>query len=239
MRVLEVIARWLFILCLPLLLLTAAFRIPGNIPYMYEYLFNKYNVGVTTGLDSAGLRAAAEGMVKYFNSNEEYIDLIVIKNGQPFQLFNEREIIHLKDVKGLFQFDMHVLWGTLAFALAYVAFTLLRNKRSPRDLAKSAFMGGIVTLALMAVIGVGMLFNFDSLLLEFHLLSFANDFWLLDPTRDYLIMLITHGFMYDASFIVAGATAVGAFIVGGAGGGYLLYARRGNPTPVEHSHSAQ
>ena len=205
---------------------------------MYEYLFNKYDVGITTGLDSAGLKAAANGLVHYFNSSEEYIDLVVMKNGQPFQLFNDREIEHLKDVKALFQLDTRVLWGTLAFALAYIAFTLIRNKRSPKELARSAFIGGALTLGLMAVAGVGMLFNFDSLLLQFHLLSFANDFWLLDPTRDYLIMLITHGFMYDASFIVAGATALGALLVGGAGGGYLLYLRGKNRTIAQHSATA-
>jgi integral membrane protein (TIGR01906 family) len=224
-KIFETVFRWVFILCLPLLLLTAAFRIPASSAFFYDYLFNKYQVGTTTGLDKAALKATAQGLVDYFNSDQEYIDLTVTKDGQPFKLFNEREITHLKDVKGLFRFDLTVLLATGVFALAYAVFNVLRNREARRRLARAALIGGGLTLALMAAMGIGMLFNFDSLLLEFHLLSFSNDFWQLDPTRDYLIMLITHGFMYDGAFTVAGATALGALLVGGAGGGYLLYSR--------------
>ncbi len=225
MKVVDAVLRWLFILCMPLLLLAAAFRIPASSAFFYEYLFNKYQVGTTTGLDQTGLHQAAQGMVDYFNSDQQYIDLTVTKNGQPFKLFNEREIVHLKDVKSLFRFDLHVLWVTGALALVFVGYSILRGGNGRRRLAQGALIGGALTLGLMAAIGIGMLFDFDTLLLQFHLLSFANDFWQLDPTRDYLIMLITHGVMYEGAFTVAGATALGALVVGGAGGGYLLYLR--------------
>ncbi len=220
------VVRWLFILCLPLLLLTAALRIPASSAWLYYSLFNKYQVGTTTGLDAPALKAAARGLVGYFNSGDEYIDLTVTRNGQPFVLFNEREIVHLKDVKKLFQLDLHVLWATGAFAIAYAAFAVLGGRRRRAMLARAGLYGAGLTLGLMLAMGVGMLFDFDALLWRFHLVSFANDFWLLDPARDYLIMLITHGFMYDAAFVVAGATGAAALVVGAAGGGYLLHLRK-------------
>jgi integral membrane protein (TIGR01906 family) len=226
MKIPGIVVRWLFILCLPLLLLTAGLRVPASSAWLYYALFNKYEVGVTTGFDGPALKAAAHGLVGYFNSGEEYIDLTVTKNGQPFTVFNEREIIHLKDVKKLFELDLHVLEATGVFALAYALFSILGGRRRRATLARAALYGAGLTMGLMAAMGVGMLFDFDSLLWRFHLVSFANDFWLLDPTRDYLIMLITHGFMYDAAFIVAGVTAAGALVVGGVGGGYLIYLRR-------------
>ena len=225
MKIVDGVLRWLFILCLPLLLLSAAFRIPASSAFFYEYFFNKYQVGTTTGLDETGLHQAAQGMVDYFNSNQQNIDLTVTKNGQPFKLFNDREIVHLKDVKGLFRFDLQVLWVTGGFALVFAAYSFLRGSNGRRMLARGALFGGGLTLALMAAMGIGMLFDFDALLLQFHLLSFANDFWQLDPTRDYLIMLITHGFMYDGAYTVAAATALGALVVGGAGGLYVLHLR--------------
>jgi integral membrane protein (TIGR01906 family) len=226
MKVAGTIVRWLFILCLPLLLLTAGLRLPASSAWLYYSLFNKYQVGTTTGLDAGALKAAAHGMVGYFNSGDEYIGLTVIKDGQPFALFNQREIVHLKDVKGLFQLDLRVFQVTAAFALVYAICGVVGGRRRRAPLAKAALYGALLTLGLMLVMGVGMLFDFDSLLWRFHLVSFANDFWLLDPTRDYLIMLITHGFMYDAAFIVAGATAAAALVVGGVGGGYLFYLRK-------------
>ncbi len=79
-----------------------------------------------------------------------------------------------------------------------------------------------MTLALMLALGLGTLLGFDQLFLQFHLLSFANDFWQLDPTRDYLVMLFPQGFWYDATLFVALATAVGAVVLGGLAGWYLV-----------------
>jgi integral membrane protein (TIGR01906 family) len=226
MKIFDRVFRWIFIISIPWLVVTAALRVPASVPYMYEYLFNTYDVSITTGLDNAALRATARGLVSYFNSGETYINLVVQKDGQPFTLFNEREIVHLKDVKDLFNLDLYVLLGTLAIAIAYVIWSFFRGESGRRLLARSSLIGGGITLGLMVLLGVGMLFKFDALLLRFHLLSFSNDFWLLDPSRDYLIMLITGGFMYDASFIVAIAAAVFAVLIGGCGWFYLRLHRQ-------------
>jgi len=105
--------------------------------------------------------------------------------------------------------------------------SLFRRKRRP--LAWSVVAGSSLTLGLMIALGIGMLFDFDQLLLRFHLLSFANDFWQLDPAHDYLIMLVTRGFMYDSSFICFGAAALGAVVLGAAAGVYLFVTRRRSP----------
>lgn len=225
-KILNIILHWLFILCLPWLIVTASLRIPANCPYLYEYLFRKYDVAETTRLDDAALKDTALGLVHYFNSGEEYIDLVVQKDGVPFTLFNEREVVHLKDVKGLFLLDLWVFLGTLVYCLGYAVWAITRELAARKILARSLLWGSGITLGLMVLLGIGMLFDFDALLLRFHLLSFTNDFWLLDPAHDYLIMLVTGGFMYDASFIIAGAAIAGAVFVGGCGGAFLWYQRR-------------
>ena len=78
----------------------------------------------------------------------------------------------------------------------------------------------------MLAMGLGTLLNFDQLFLQFHLFSFTNELWQLDPTKDYLIMLFPQGFFYDAAIFCALATAGLAIILGGVAGGYLLFTRR-------------
>ena len=78
----------------------------------------------------------------------------------------------------------------------------------------------------MLALGLGALFNFDQLFLQFHLLSFTNEFWQLDPAKDYLIMLFPGGFWYDAALFCALATVGLAIILGGMAGGYLVFTRR-------------
>ena len=227
MRILGIAAKWLFILCLPILLLTASIGWVVNSLWLYEYGFHKYSVSQTTGLAQSELEKAATGLISYFNSDEEYISLTVMKGGKPFELFNQREVAHLRDVKGLIWLDYRLLLGTLVYALGYAGFSLFWWKRRYwRRLAWGVVGGGSITLALMLALGLGTLLNFAQLFLQFHFISFTNELWRLDPARDYLIMLFPQGFWYDATVFCTLATVIGAVVLGGVGGGYLLLSRR-------------
>ena len=173
------------------------------------------------------LEKAATGLISYFNSGEANINLTVIKDGESFELFNQREVIHLRDVKGLIRLDYWVLLGTLIYTLSYAGVSLFwRRGKYWRRLGWGMVSGSGITLALMLAIGLGILLNFDQLFWQFHLLSFSNEFLQLDPTRDYLIMLFPGGFWYDAALFCALATVGLAIILGGVAGGYLVFSRR-------------
>ncbi len=225
MRALATITRWLFILCLPVLLLTASIGGAVNSLWLYEYGFAKYGISQTTGMADAGLEKAARGLIGYFNSGEEYINLTVDKDGEPFTLFNEREVLHLKDVKGLIRLDYTVLLWTLVYSLVYTLMAIFwRRGGYRRHLGWGLVGGGGLTLALMLAFGAVIFLGFDRFFLQFHIFSFANDLWRLDPTKDYLIMLFPQGFWFDATLLVAIATAAGAVVLGGVG--WLLISGR-------------
>jgi integral membrane protein (TIGR01906 family) len=216
MNTVKVAAQWLFILCLPILLLTASVSAAANCPRLYKYGFEKYDVSRVTGLAPAELDKAARGLIGYFNSGEEYIDLTVEKDGQPFTLFNDREVAHLKDVKGLFRLVYKILLGAGVYALVFVGVSLFWW-RDKRRLWQGLFFGGGLTLVAMLALGVVIALDFDQFFLQFHLLSFANDFWMLDPATDYLIMMFPQEFWFDAALACAIVTAAGAIILGGVG----------------------
>ncbi len=222
------ITRWIFILCLPLVLLSGSIGWVVNSLWIYENGFEEYEIGQVTGLAEPELEKAARGLISYFNSGEEYINVIVEKDGRPFVLFNEREIIHLKDVKGLFRLDYLVFLGTLVYILGYDGYSFFRGARKEhwRKLARRVIWGSGITLGTMAALGLGTLVGFDRLFRQFHLISFANDFWLLDPATDYLVMLFPQGFWYDVTIICALSTAAMAIILGGLAWGHLRFAAK-------------
>jgi integral membrane protein (TIGR01906 family) len=221
-QILATAGRWLFILSIPALLLTASIGLAVNSQGLYQYGFDKYNVGQSTGLDSSQLEKAAGGLIDYFNSGEESISLIVVKNDQPFTLFNEREVAHLRDVKGLIRLDYWILLATGIYFLAYAGVRLFRKtKEDWRRLAWSVVGGGGATLGLILVLGLAALIDFDGFFLQFHLLSFANDLWQLDPARDFLIMLFPKGFWFDATMLVVLVTVALAIILTAAAGLYI------------------
>jgi len=215
MKILMLVAKWLFILCVPLLLLSASIGGAANSLALYHYGFDKYGVSQTTGLPDTELDKAARGLIGYFNSGDEYINLTATRDGQTFALFNEREVVHLKDVKGLFRLDYWIFLGTLIYSFAFVGFVIWRKEW--HQLAWGLLWGSGLTLGLVLVLGLSTMLNFDRFFLQFHLLSFANELWQLDPSRDYLIMLFPGGFWYDATLFIATATAVGAVVLGGVG----------------------
>jgi integral membrane protein (TIGR01906 family) len=226
MMILGIAAKWLFILCLPVLLLAASLGWAVNSLWLYKYGFDKYDVSQTTGLAEVELEKAAKGLISYFNSDEEFISLTIVKDGKPFALFNQREEIHLKDVKGLIWLDYRILLGSLIYALGYAGVSLFWRRRSNlRRLAGGVVGGSAITLALMLALGLGTLLGFDQLFLQFHLISFTNPFWQLDPTTDYLIRLFPRDFWYDTTLFCALSTVVGAVVLGGVAGVYLKSTR--------------
>ncbi len=200
--------------CLPILLLTASLGWTANSLWLYNYGFEKYNISQATGLAKVELEKAATGLISYFNSDEEFIGITVIKDGEPLELFNEKEIIHLKDVKGLIWLDYRLLLATLIYTLVYAGVCLLWRK-DWRGLAWGIVGGGGITLALMLALGLGTLLSFERLFRGFHLLSFTNELWQLDPAKDYLIMLFPQGFFYDAAlFCTLAATGLARVLAG-------------------------
>ncbi len=225
MKIIGNITKGLFIICLPVLLFTACVGWVFNSLWLYQYGFHKYDVSQTTGLAQAELDKAASGLIHYFNSGEEDIHLFVVKQGESFELFTEREIVHLRDVKGLIWLDYRVLLGTLIYILGYAGIEFVRRKER-RRLAWVMVRGSVLTLGLMLVLRLGILLDFNQLFLRFHLISFSNEFWQLDPTRDYLIMLFPQGFWFDVFLfgtLVIAASAVALLLISGS---YLVFSRK-------------
>ncbi len=227
------VARWAFVASLPGLILTATVAAEFNNPKLYTDGFAKYNVSQTTGLSPAELAKVARGFISYFNSSEESINIVVEKDGQPFTVFNEREVGHMKDVKALVRLDYQALIGTAIYAGLYTGLAFFRRRRKKGELARAAVWGSAITLGILVALGVGSASNFDALFLRFHFLAFTNDLWLLDPTRDYLIMLFPEGFWYDAGIMLGVATTAIAVTLLGVSLGYLKRIRKTGGGPLE------
>lgn len=103
-----------------------------------------------------------------------------------------------------------------------------RRRRSPGDeLAWLLLLGGGLTALLLAGFGLLALAGFDALFLRFHQLAFSNDFWRLDPRRDYLVLLFPQNFWFDATLWFSLRALAGGLLLAAAGGGWLAWRRWG------------
>ena len=226
LKTLRIIAGLLFVLCLPVLLVTSNVRYAVNTPRLYEYSFNKYEVEEVTGVERAELDRAARGMIRYFNSGDKLINIKVAADDEQIDLFSPKEVAHLKDVKHLIQVDYWVQIGTLAYALAFVIGTLALSKgRRWRWLLGWLTAGSVFTLFAMLVLGLVALFGFDEFFLQFHYFSFSNELWKLNEW-DILPQMFPEGFFYDATKFITMATAAEVAVLGGISGVVLFRTRK-------------
>ena len=225
--------RWtataLFIACIPLFLVLTNVRIAANWERVYDYAFAQYDVPDVTGIERPELDRSAREIVRYFQSSErnELLDIRVQRGEDTIPLFNQREILHMQDVRDLFLLVNRIHEFALVYIVGYVAAVYLWSReRSMRRLAREAITAGVVTVAILGVGAVAMMLGFDTLFEQFHLLSFSNDFWQLNPATDRLVQMFPNGFWFDVSLAVGVFTILQGGLVALAGLGYIIYADR-------------
>ena len=223
------IATVLFIVAVPLFLVLTNVRIAATEQRVYEYSFAQYDAVAATGVDRAQLDGAAATIVDYFRTGEddELLDIRVVVNGQEEALYNQREILHMRDVKDLMQLTFRLHEISFVFLVAYVVIVFLwARERALRQLARQAIVAGASTVVLLGAGAIAVVLGFDRLFEQFHLLSFSNDLWRLNPATDRLIQMFPQGFWFDVTLGVGVLTAIEGGLVAMLGLGYLVWSGR-------------
>ncbi len=201
------------------MLFTSTVRFGATNSHIYEYGFDKYGISEVTKIDRAQLTQVAIRLIDYFNSRVETPQIKVVnKYGEEFELFHDYELVHLQDVKGLFQLAHRVQVASLAYIVIYALLFLLWRKGRWQDLAKGVRWGCTLTLIFIAVLGIASIFGFEQLFIWFHYLVFGEPSaspWMLDPSKDYLIMLFPPPFWQHIAMLGGVTIAVEAFVLGG------------------------
>lgn len=208
MTVMRIIAYVAFAAAVPIFLVSTNVRMLVSAPLLYSYGFDQYDIVAATGIPRADLLDIGAQIRDYFNNDAVRLDV-------PF--YNEREILHMVDVKGIVQAVYNVQAASGLFLLFFIPIGLALAPRTfPRTLFKLVGWGGAATLGIVCLAGVFSLTGFSQTFYTFHLIAFSNDLWQLDPTRDFLLMMFPEGFFFDATMVLVIATVVQAI--------WLLYA---------------
>ncbi|MBV9547466.1 MAG: TIGR01906 family membrane protein [Chloroflexi bacterium] len=213
-----------FIVLLPFLLISTSLR---SVVTDRDFLirgFQDNDVSATTGLDQPQLERIADAFVAYFQAPPGQIQMQVTVRGQSRLLFNDREVAHMEDVQGLIQFFLRMGLVASMVIVLRLAFVVIFD-RSPTPLGREMLWSTALIVALVVLVAVLSLIDFDGLWIRFHQIAFRNDLWELDPSRDYLIMLFPEPFWFTATIRMATLMTVQTVVVGLLGVGLLLSAR--------------
>ena len=236
------LATVLFLIGLPVVLVTTNVRFAANEGRIYEQGFDKYDAASATGLGRDEVSRAGRELRRYFNNDQETVRIIVNEGGREVSLFSERETSHLRDVKDLFRLTFRVQEIGIVFVFTYVIGVFVwAREGSLRRLAVETLAAGLATVAVILGLGAVAVTGFQGAFEQFHFIAFDNDLWRLNPRTDHLIQMFPEDFWFDVSLLVGVMTLVEAGVLALASGLYLgltrprvltVLAPSGQPSPT-------
>ncbi len=212
----KIILSALFLVAFAVFLVTSNVRWAFNSVELYELGFSRHQVDRTTGLTQQQLSLGAHQIRDYFNSSEELLSLRITVGSAERELYDEREILHMRDVKELAWNVYRVQEGMFLYLLLFSAlgFFIMGNDFAGR-FRRLLIKGSVLTVTLVGLVGLASLALFGPLFRLFHVVSFRNDLWQLDPYSSYLVQMFPQGFWLDATLLIGFACIVesGAIVV--------------------------
>ncbi|MFQ5987779.1 MAG: TIGR01906 family membrane protein [Dehalococcoidia bacterium] len=199
----------LLILAIPLFLVSTNVRLLLS-PSFVRYEYSKDGFPEAAGFSPEGRLSTAEATIFYLLSDKG-IGFLRDLEGEGRPTFNERELVHLVDVKVWVRRTLagQKLSGLLI--IASVAFLLFEE--GSRKLPLYILSAGLITILAVGLIGLFAYLNFDVFFVIFHRLLFVGDSWIFAPS-DALIQLVPLPFWVDATRYLALLTIGEALLLG-------------------------
>lgn len=150
----------------------------------YLKSYKKYNIEAETGRIMYELEEITNHIIDYLKG----------KGGDELlsPYFNEREVLHMRDVKVLFQYERIVkyIFGIIAiFIIIYLSY-----KKEYIFLGKALSFGLFINHLILIIMSVLIVSDFNKYFTIFHHIFFNNDLWLLDPNTDLMIQMLPEEF---------------------------------------------
>ena len=198
------IAAFVFAVTVPVFLILGNVEYVTKSDWLYSYNWWRNGIPERTNLPASQLNRGADEIKDYFTNDAELLDLVVTFQGQEISLYKEREVLHMVDVKALMKsvFTLVRVTGLVALLLALAGLAYVKKEFWEflmLTLRWSALGSGLV----VGVFAIAIMIDFNYVFEQFHFLSFANDLWLLDPYRDYLIIMFPQRFFFEATVFIA------------------------------------
>lgn len=179
----------------------------------YSRQYEKNNTAQLVGVTKDELLEITDELLLYLRDRREDLNVMYSRGGN---VFGDREIDHMKDVKLLFLYGFKL--RNIAFFLIVVSIVLMSiiyPKLWIKYLSFAFIWVSAVFLVLTILIGIGIVVDFDLVWDKFHHIFFNNDLWLLDPDTDVLIMMMPGIFFINLikEFATTFLITIGAMLI--------------------------
>ena len=163
----------------------------------YRKELERNNTASVTGMSAEGVLESTYVLLDYLRDERQDIVVVETVNGTDREVFNERETLHMIDVKDLYLKAVTARNLFAAAGLILVAAAMYRSGPKRLLLKQGLRNGSVFMLGIVAFIAVWAMVDFHGFWTNFHLLFFDNDLWLLDPRTSIMINLLPGNLFFD------------------------------------------
>lgn len=157
----------------------------------FESFYDANETYEELNMSKSDLMMATDRLLDYIVGKEESLVFDVVVANQQTQMFNEKEIEHMVDVKSLYNAMVVVQYVGYGMFLLSIIIGLAIYKKKLFPILLEASKKALVFL-LVIIVGIGLMaiIDFNSFWNAFHKVLFTNDLWLLNPATDRMIVMV-------------------------------------------------
>ncbi|MBQ1810238.1 MAG: TIGR01906 family membrane protein, partial [Erysipelotrichaceae bacterium] len=134
-------------------------------------------------------------LLDYLKDKRDNIDGTAVVKGVEREIYDQREKLHMVDVKALYKNALLIRGACLIGAAVLFAVVWFQNKKESFTLYRKGYVRALCVFAgIFAALGLYAFIDFDRFWTDFHLLLFDNDLWLLDPATEIMINMVPSAF---------------------------------------------
>ena len=163
---------------------------------------DKLQIADAVSMEPEDLHVLFEETLRYLSDERDDLVIQTVVDGVEREAYNEREKLHMVDVKGLFDGGFQIRnTALLVTVLLTLIIFALRSKATWKSFVKEWtravvwVWGLLLILFLIAILLIAS--DFNRYFILFHHLFFDNDLWILDPATSLMINMLPEVFFYD------------------------------------------
>lgn len=190
----------------------------------FESEYTTMETAKSLHMSNEDLMKATNALLDYLQDDRDNIDVDIEVYEMERKAFNERETLHMIDVKNLYQFALSLrFWSGVLLVVSIVTLIYMKRKEIVHELSVAYAKTALCFLCFVAMLGIWAQVDFTSLWESFHRLFFDNDLWLLNPRTDLMINMFPEAFFFHMVLRIAGMFLI-VFL--GLWMGSLLYLKK-------------
>ena len=147
--------------------------------FRLQYSIN--HTAESIGMSEDGLMNATNALLDYMQGKREDIKVVENVNGSEREIFDERETLHMVDVKNLYLNAMTTRTILFVGSVILLTFLVLTHRNESYMILANAYRNGLLFLgSLLLFVGIYAIVDFNGFWMNFHYIFFDNDLFLLD-----------------------------------------------------------